>query len=136
MLLDELASFLQAQGVGAVGNTLFKGGFPLDALENTAPMLALIEVPGLPPVRSHDTPVARYEQPVVQVATRGAPYGYPAARAAAQAAWEALDGVQNASLSGTFYLWLQALQSPYWLRTDDFQRPVILFNLRCARALA
>jgi minor capsid protein len=134
-LLDELGAYLQAQGVGTVSSTLFKGSFPLDTLENTAPILALIEVPGLPPVRSHDVPVARYEQPVVQVATRGAPYGYPAARQTAQAAWDVLDGVQNASLSGTFYLWLQALQSPYWLRTDDFQRPVLLFNVRCARAL-
>jgi Bacteriophage minor capsid protein len=133
-LLDELGAYLQSHGVAAVGSTLFKGSFPLDTLENTAPILALIEVPGLPPVRSHDVPVARYEQPVVQVATRGAPYGYPAARAAAQAAWDVLDGVQNTSLSGTFYLWLQALQSPYWLRTDDFQRPVLLFNVRCARA--
>jgi hypothetical protein len=133
MLLDELATYLQAEGIGTLGTSLFKGSIPLSDAQDA--LVALIETPGLPPVRSHDMPPARYEQPVLQVATRGQPYGYAAARQKAQDAWDVLDGVANATLSGTLYLWIEALQSPFWLRTDDLERPLVVFNIRCARAL-
>jgi hypothetical protein len=130
VLLDELGTYLQTQGLGTVGTTLFKGHVPLQGPDA---LLALLEVPGMPAVRSHDTPVARYEQPVVQVLVRGAPHDYQAARETAQTAWEALDGLSNVTLSDVEYLWMQALQSPFWLRTDDYHRPVLVFSVRCAR---
>lgn len=129
-LLDELATHLQTAGVGQVSTTLFKGMIPLagpDAL------VALIEVPGMPPVHSHDE--QRYEQPVIQVVVRGAQHAYAPARATADHAWNALDGVANAVLSGTVYLWIAALQSPFFLRQDELNRPYIVFSIRCARAL-
>lgn len=135
MLLDELGVFLQTAGIGTVGVTLFKGTMPLDTPATVeTPLVALLEVPGLPPQRSHDTPPSRVEQPVIQVVSRGAPYGYAAARATAQAAWDALDGVANQTLSGTAYLMIQALQSPFLLRIDDMHRPTITFTVRCQRA--
>ena len=96
-------------------------------------LVALIETPGLPPVRTHDA--ARYELPVVQVVSRGMPYGYAAARQKAQAAWDVLDGVRNQTLGTTFYLWIDALQSPGGLGADENNRPVIVFSIRAARAL-
>lgn len=135
-LLDELASYLQAEGLGTVGTTIYKGSFPLDtATTLDRPVLALVEVPGFPPMRSHDSPPSRYEQPVVQVASRGASYGYEAARVQADAAWQALDGLANQVLSGTAYLTVQALQSPFLLKWDEAHRPVLVFNVRCQRAL-
>jgi hypothetical protein len=133
-LLDELGTLLHTAGVGTLGTTLFKGALPLDhpLTDAAPPILAVIEVPGLPVVRAHDS---KFEQPVLQVAIKGAPYGYAAARAKAQEAWEVLDGVRNTVLSGVAYLWIEALQSPYWLRTDDMHRPLIIFTIRVARAL-
>jgi Bacteriophage minor capsid protein len=134
MLLDELATYLQTAGVGTLSTTLFKGQLPMDvpATVETA-LVALLEIPGLPPVRSHDA--QRFEQPVVQVVSRGIPYGYEGARDQAQLAWEALDAVSNQVLSGTGYLRIEALQSPYLLKIDDMHRPFIVFSVRCQRAL-
>ena len=135
MLLDELGLFLQQQGHGTLGTTLFRGKLPLDApgLSVADQVIALIPVPGLPPVREHG--LTRFEQPVVQVLTRGAQYGEEAAFAKAQATWLSLDGLSNVVLSGVTYLWIMAMQSPYYLRVDDWGRPHVLYNLRCARAL-
>jgi hypothetical protein len=129
-VLDELASYLQAEGLGTVGTSIFKGSIPLNGPDT---LVALIEIPGFPPTHAHDA--TRYEQPVLQVAVRGSAHGYATARQQAQDAWNVLDGVHNVVLSGTAYLWLQALQSPYWLKSDDFHRPVFVFSVRCARAL-
>lgn len=133
-ILDEVATLLQTAGVGTVGSTIFKHALPLDhpATDASPPIIGLIEVPGLSPVRAHDS---KWEQPVLQVAVRGAPAGYAAARAKAQDAWNALDGVTNQALSGVQYLSIEALQSPFFLRTDDLGRPVIVFSIRCARGL-
>lgn len=136
MLLDDLATHLQAAGLGTIGTTLFKGTLPMDPtpLASLDAIVALIETPGFPPVRSHDQPPSLYEQPVVQVLSRGVPHGYVGARQKAQAAWEALDGVSNQTLGTGFYLWIVAQRSPAWLRTDDLHRPVIEFAVRCARS--
>ena len=135
MLLDDLGSHLQNAGIGTLGTTLFKGSLPLDApaVVIQDALVALIETPGLPPVRTHD--LGRYELPVVQIASRGAPYGYVAARQKAHDAWMALDGVSNQTLGSGFYLWIEALQSPWWLRSDELNRPVIVFSVRVARRL-
>jgi Bacteriophage minor capsid protein len=135
MVLDDLGAYLEAHGVGVLGTTLFKGGIPVDAPEVVMQdtLVALVETPGLPPVHTLD--FARYEQPVVQVIARGAPYQYAACRLQAQAAFDALDGLANVTLGTGVYLWVIALQSPWWLRTDDFARPHIVFQVRAARAL-
>ncbi|HEX6827145.1 MAG TPA: minor capsid protein [Nitrospiraceae bacterium] len=136
-VLDELGTYLEAQGVGILGVSLFQGGIPQDA-PNIAiqdSLLALIEVPGLPPVHVHTQTAATYEQPMVQVATRGQPYGYDGARAMAQQAFLALDGLANVVLSGVEYLWIQAMQSPFLLRTDELARPLLVFTVRVAKAL-
>ncbi len=135
MILDEIASLLEAEGIGQLGVTLFKGSIPQDAPSVTIQdaCTAVIEIPGQPRSAAHDG--TKYELPYLQVATRGLPYGYPAARQKAQDAWDVLDGVANQVLSGTTYLLIEALQSPYFLRTDDFQRPILIFNIRCSRAL-
>jgi hypothetical protein len=135
MILDEIGAFLEAEGVGIIGQTLFLGSMPQDepGTGSQDAVMAVIEIPGQTRVAMHD--LAKYERPYLQIATRGAPYGYPAARLKAQEAWDALDGVANTALSGATYLLIEALQSPYFLRTDDLNRPYLIFNCRCARAL-
>jgi hypothetical protein len=137
MLLDDLGAHLQAQGVGTLQIDLFKGGLPMDSAN--APVhdaiLALIETAGLPPFHVHTQQAASFEQPVVQVVVRGNPHDYQEARLRAQAAFEALDGLANVTFGTTQYLWIQALQSPFFLRVDEAGRPVIVFNVRVAKAL-
>lgn len=137
MVLDDLGAFLQVAGLGTLGTSLFLGSVPQDAplvtIQDT--LVALIEVPGLPSLHVHNDPAPQIEQPVVQVLTRGAPHAYAPARLQAQAAFMALDSVQNQTLSGTFYLWIQAMQNPFLLHYDALARPVLAFNIRCAKAL-
>jgi len=135
MVLDEIGAFLEAEGVGIIGQTLFLGSMPQDepGAGSQDAVMAVIEIPGQGPRKAHDQTL--YELPYLQIATRGSPYGYQAARQKAQDAWDALDGVANMALSGTTYLLIEALQSPYFLRSDDMSRPHIIFNCRCTRAL-
>ena len=133
-LLDDLGSYLQTAGIGTLGQSLFKGLMPLDTPATTEDaIVALIEVPGEGVVSAHDG--AKYEQPHVQVVSRGAPYGYVAARQKAHDAWMALDGLANEELSGTKYLKIIALQSPFFLRVDSEHRPHIVFSVRIQREI-
>lgn len=136
-VLDELGSYLETQGIGILGVSLFKGSIPQDAphIAVQDALVALIEVPGLPPVHVHAQTLATYEQPMIQVATRGLPYGYAAARAKAQDAYVALDGLANVVLSTVEYLWIQAMQSPFLLRIDELARPLLVFTIRVAKAV-
>jgi Bacteriophage minor capsid protein len=135
MILDEIGAYLQAEGIGIIGQTLFLGSMPQDEPGTGAQdaVLALIEIPSRPPMRTHD--LTLLELPRLQVQTRGAPYGYPAARLKAQDAWNALEAVTNQMLSGITYLRIETQRSPYWLRTDDMLRPHLIFDIECARVL-
>lgn len=135
MLLDEVAAYLQAEGIGIIGQTLFMGSMPQDepGTGGQDAIMALIEIPSRPVIRNHD--LSLYELPRLQIQTRGMPYGYPAARQKAQDAWEALEAVTNQVLSGVTYLRIETQRSVYWLRTDDMNRPHLVFDVECARAL-
>src|SRR5215510_10865141 len=124
-------------GVGILGQTLFKSKLPLDVATGAGPdaVMALIPVPGLPPAHVHTQQQAAYEQPVVQVHTRGIPYDDEECMQRAMAAFLALDGLANITLSGVWYLWVQAMQSPYTLYTDELARPHVIFTVRCARSM-
>lgn len=99
------------------------------------PVLALIEVPGLPPLESHEGIAGAIEQPMVQVVVRGLPEDYLSAWDCADAAYLALDGVTNVMINAVSYLWIWAQQPPFFLRQDAMGRHVIVFNIRCGRAL-
>lgn len=135
MVLDEIGAYLQAEGIGVIGSTLFLGSMPQDepGTGGLDAVLAIIEIPSRPAVRNHDKTL--YELPRLQIQTRGTPYGYPAARQKAQDAWEALEAVTNQALSGVMYLRIEPLRSVFWLRTDDNNRPHLVFDAECARAL-
>lgn len=138
MVLDELADYLEDQGIGTVDVDIFKGGLPLDtplAMQPDA-VVALVETPGLPPEYVHSITGIAMEQPVIQVIVRGPPWDYPTARSKAESAFVALGAITNQALSSVLYLWVLPLQSPWWLRTDDLDRPHIVFQVRCAKALS
>jgi hypothetical protein len=135
VLLDEIAAHLQAAGVGIICQTLFMGSMPQDepSTGSQDAVTAILEIPSRPPVRTHDKNLL--ELPRLQIQTRGAPYGYPEARQKAQDAWDVLEAVVNQLLSGVTYLRIEAQRSPYWLRTDDYNRPYFQFDVECSRVL-
>jgi hypothetical protein len=133
VILDEVAAHLQAEGIGIIGQTLFMGSMPQDepGTGGQDAITAILEIPSRGPLRNHDR--ALLELPRLQIQTRGAPYGYPAARQKAQEAWDALEAVTNQVLSGVTYLRIEAQRSPFWLRTDDMNRPHLVFDVECSR---
>src|SRR5262245_33910597 len=128
MVLDDIAALLEAAGVGTIGVDLIKSGLPPDTDPSTTLLTALVESPGMPDLYVHDATLPSVEYPFVQVLVRGAPYGYEAARLKAEHARQVLGGVHNTDLGATFYLWIFVQQPPFWLRTDQQERPILEFN--------
>lgn len=140
MILDDLAVRLQTAGLGTLGTTIFKGRLPPDAPGPAVAdeIITLLPVPGLPPRRVHDIVGPAIEQPVVQVRLRGraTPGGYAALWAKALQTFLALDGVVNTTINGVWYEALFALQSPFGLPEDEWNRPTVIFNVLARRGLA
>ena len=140
MILDDLGLYLQAQGLGTRGSTIFEGRIPPEPPGSgiVDQILVLFSVPGLGVLHVHDDAGAGVEQPVVQVRLRGsaAQGGYAAMWSKATQAFLALDSVRNQVLNGTFYQSILALQSPFGFPEDQYERPYVLFNVRCAKALS
>lgn len=136
MVLEELGVYLQAEGLGILGTTLFLGGLPVDAPNITTQdaITALVETPGFPAEYVHDVADVGWEQPVIQILVRGAPYDYATARTWAQDIFLALGQIRNQALSGTYYFWVSPLQSVFKLRDDDFSRPIMTCQFRCGKA--
>jgi len=123
-LLDDLGAALQTAAVGTLGTDLFLGELPETTV---APVLAVIEYPGEPGERTFGGPVTETSR--VQLMGRG--LSYTDARAKVESAYDALDGLGAAS--GTPALWIEALQPPFRVGTDDQQRVLVACNLRVLR---
>jgi hypothetical protein len=130
MFLDEIAARLVAQGVGVIGSNIIlgsKGTIPT----GDGPYLSLTETGGSAPTRVQNTPVASTQRPTAQIAVRAK--SYTVARAMSRAAYLALDGIFNTSLSGVFYQSVTARQEPTDIGLDAQSRPVIVFNIACEK---
>jgi Bacteriophage minor capsid protein len=137
VVLDDLGAYLQAEGLGTLGTDLFLGTMPLDApnVVTQDAVTSLEETPGFPAQYVHTPPGVSVEHPVIQILVRGAPYDYAGARSHAQDIFLALGKISNQTLSGTYYFWCLPLQSVFRLRQDDFARPIMTAQFRCAKAV-
>lgn len=122
MLLDELAAYIESNGLGTRATDLFEGFLPDDPDLVTV----LFETPGAPP-----SLIDGRETRSVQVQTRAA--GYGDARARAEAVYALLHGLHDVTLSGARYLLIRAKQPPFSLGRDDRQRTEMAFNIAATR---
>ena len=125
-VLDDLVARLVGQGVGTLGTNLFvssKAPIPTGA----GPYLSLNEVGGVAPTRTQNASTIATQRPTVQVLTRALTTS--AARTMAWNAYQALDGVFNTTLSGTFYLRIVAKQEITDMGLDGSGRIQLVFNL-------
>lgn len=136
-VLEDLTAYLEAQGHGTRSVSLFAGRVPMDDPGNPVQdaLIALLTIPGMAPLYTHDIAGPAIEQPMLQVLTRGTPYGDQAALARAMAVYVTLGSVHNLTLSGTVYLEIQLRQSPWKLRDDLSKRPEYIFNILVQKAL-
>ncbi len=129
--LDEVAAYLAAQGVGTVGSNIFLGS-KASIPEGSGPYLTLVETGGMAPTRVQNKTSGNTQRPTAQVAVRASTYNV--ARMMLKAAYTALDGVFNTTLSGTFYLRIVPRQEPTDLGVLDGKgRPVIVFNIEAEK---
>lgn len=131
-LLDEIAVFLVAQGVGVLGSTLFKGLMP----DSPHACVAIYEYGGRPAITGFSKPGIQHEYPGLQVVSRGVAFDYAGPRAKIELAYRALSTVQAQTLSGAKYLMLRAQQSPFVLERDGSNRVKFAVNFIAEKELS
>lgn len=127
-LVEELGSYIDTASTRfALGTNLYLNFLPDEP--NTA--AAIVETGGSEPdyVFANDLPVN--ENARVQISCRAA--SSTLARANITAAWVAVSGIANESLSGKSWLRAKPVQSPFLLRRDEQGRPIFAFNADCTR---
>lgn len=107
MLLDEIGNFLQTNGIGTVNTNIFLSEMP----DQPDSCVALYEYQGFPPGFVFGKTIPIYEEPKFQVVVRDV--SYAAARLKANNIYKLLVGMGDQVLSGTRYLGIQALESPF-----------------------
>ncbi len=123
MILSEIASYLEASGVGIGAGNMFAGEFPLDAPADLA--IALLETGGGPPRYVHENNAPAVETPGMQVRVRAC--DYVVARDKIEEIVKALT-FRRRSLSGVRYLSMLPVQSPIDLGRDAKERHVLVCN--------
>jgi len=116
-MLNDISTYLQAQGVGTVGTDIFLGLMP-DQPDNC---IALFEYAGSPPDLHW-----KGEYPRLQVRVRDK--SYAAARAKIGTVAALLHGLHEQVLSDTRYLLIKALGSPEVLKRDNNNRVELFVN--------
>jgi len=111
-----------------LGTNLFLGRLP----DSPDTCVALFETSGLAPTDQFGTGVPAIETPGIQVRVRAA--AYSTSQSLAVDVWKDLATVANEALSGTRYLRVDLLQSPFGLERDGQDRMVYAFNLNAVKA--
>ncbi len=127
-MIEELGNFLEAGGGGTQGADLFLNGLPADPDAAVAIQEYSGEAPGL----VHGTAGVSEERRRFQLLARAVTLA--AAVAKAQAAHALLCQVHNTTLSGTWYVGIYPLQSPFPLGRDENGRARVVCNYRVEKA--
>jgi len=128
--IDDVAARLVAQGVGTLNVNIFRSSAALIPAGD-GPFITIIDTGGSGPSRVHNS-VRSTQRPTAQIMTRASKY--ETAYVKARAAYTALDGIFNTTLSGTFYQSITARQEPTDVGKDDSGRSMISFNIGAEKA--
>jgi hypothetical protein len=128
MLLDDIADLLTT---GAISTDIYKGFMP----EQPDDAFAVIETGGFPAVHAMSSGPgnASLEHPTFQLIRRSA--SYVTARNGMQSAFDLLDGLQQRTINGTRYAYVEATQSPFNLGRDESERTRIVVNFSAYKEL-
>jgi len=128
--IDEIAARLVAQGVGTINHATTNGIYRSSQAKIPAgegPFITITDTGGSGSTRVHNSKSAETHLATAQIVTRAAKY--EVALAKAMQAYNALDGIYNTTLSGTFYQHVRARQLPTDIGLDDSSRPMLSFNI-------
>lgn len=121
-MLEDIAGYLAAEGLGTLGTDLFLGLLP----DQPDSCVALYAYPGRPPAWEHDGPQPALRYPRLQVLTRDP--SYVAAESLARDASAALCALVNRPLGATTYGRVTPLQEPFPLERDASGRVLFTCN--------
>lgn len=121
-MLEDLSAYLESQGLGVVGQDIFRHRFP------DAPDRAMVLTPyaGSPGPRVHDALLPAFRVERVQIMCRGSTRN--AAMGLANGAYAIL-WLDNALLGGTQVVKSEPLQPPFDMPEDTRNRAVVVFNV-------
>lgn len=130
-LVEELATYLDTSSTRfALGTNLFLNDLP----DIPATATGIYETGGIEPTRTfRPSTKAAWENPRVQLYCRST--SSVTARANIDAAYDIFEGVIDTTLSGTTYLRVSAIQSPFLLERDQGGRVVFACNFDAMRRL-
>lgn len=122
--LDDLLTYLAAEGVGTEGTDLFYGMMG----PNPDACVVLFETGGLAPERALGATAVRIERVGIMIHARGSEDDYNGPRAKIQAAWDAMVDIETQTLTSTFYERCDAIQSPFVVDKDINDRYLFSAN--------
>jgi hypothetical protein len=131
--LDELGSLLLSEGaVSALGgvavNSLHYNAFPAS---NTVDATVIREYAGSEPEYVLGEASVKLVKPRVQVQVRAVRSAD--ARQRIMVVFDVLTRVVNQTLSGTFYVKIRPIQSPFWMQRDENDKHIWVFNVECEK---
>lgn len=115
--LDDLATYLAAQGIGTVGTTIFKGQFPTDILEG----VLIVPTGGFTTLKTITT-----ERPTIQVTCRYK--SFATAWAKSYAIYALLNQPLTFASGANKFFYSRAIQPPFSLGQADRQLCHIVNN--------
>lgn len=124
MVLDELVTYLAANGIGTAGLDLFYSIMPPDPDVATV----LYEYGGLPSEPATGGKTNRLVFPKIQVLCRGIKDDYDGPRLRSEAIVNLFTAILNQNISGVRYLAVTPLQEPFPLQRDDSFRIEMVCN--------
>jgi hypothetical protein len=126
--VEELGAFIDSESTRfTVGTNLFYHLMPSEPNAATS----IVEYPGEGATETFGGDLPKYESARVAITCRST--SSTAARANAHAAWVAAFKIANETLSGKSWLKCTPLQSPFFLKRDEQNRPLFQFNAACVR---
>lgn len=123
-LLDDIGSFVASAASLTLGTNLFLSLLKDQPDEATA----IYEFAGESPAYGMGQDLPALYKPRIQVITRS--LSYPTARSRMETIWQALQGLRDESISGTYYLAVNALGQPEQIGRDSLQRERMMANFQ------
>lgn len=125
-ILEAIGTYLQAQGHGTQGESIFLGRMP------TSPdaCITVFEYGGAAPLFTMGAAATAVDRPSIQVMCRAGRDDYPSARDKAQSIRTLLGAVTGASLSGISVLRIEPIGSVNPLGPDENDRPLVTVNFQ------
>jgi hypothetical protein len=121
-MLEDMAGYLVAEGLGTLGTDLFLGQMP----DSPDACTVLYQYPGRPPAFTHGDPQPETRYPRVQVLCRE--LSQPLAMSRATSVYTALCALVNAQHGDSTFLRVAPMQEPFPLQIDASQRVIVACN--------